>query len=308
MVADLLRHGRDGYPTEYLVARVRGRRAALARAQRSQAIGAATSDEEIWSDLTREFDWLHRQMSAHLRDTLAPLFGLFELKTMVLAIRNTAIDRRLTVRRVLQHSLLADHARRALHDAPDGAAAVAALVAALTAVTPAFGTLATTYADAQLRGFEDALVRVYLQEVAAARLHPAVRAFVASFIDARNIVLLYKALRWDVGRTDQFIAGGTLDVSVFTEARARQDAAAVDALSARVARRTPRSLAPSEPALETALLNGLTALLNSRRRDVDDVDVMVAYIWRVYVNARNRSLLHHARDVDEGVLGREVLQ
>ena len=311
MLSELLRKNGTGYPADYVIARIRGRRTRFAAdrpALVTQAARRGTSDEEIWRVVTGEFAWLHRQLTPDWRDAVAPLLALFELKTIVLAIRNTAIDRQLAVRTVLERSLLSDPVRRAVADAPDVRAAVDALVIPLTRLAAPFGELATAYADDQLRGFEDTLMRVYLEQAAAAPLHPAVRAFLVSFIDARNVMVLYKQLRWNMASGDRFIAGGTLAPDVFEGARARRDPAAVDALVTHVTRRHGRGAAGREQALETVLLNSLTTRVDRARRDGDGVAAIVAYLWRVYVQARNLSILHHAGDVDAEAVQRELVQ
>lgn len=298
MLTDLLRRDGEGYPEDYVVARVRGRRARVI---------SGSSDAEIWQGLTRELAWLHREMPPALARTVAPLVALFELKTMVLAILNTAIDRRITVRAVLEHSLLDDSIRAALRTAPDVKAAVAGLVAALARLEAPFGELTRAYADDQLRGFEDALVRVYLERASAQPLHPEVRRFLAAFIDARNVMLLYKQLRWNPPGPEPFVAGGTIAPADFEQALAGGDPAAVDRFVAQVTRRwLPRALV-SERALETLLLTSLTRRLDAARRHGDAAGVVLSYVWRLSISARNASLTHHARDVDAATLQRELV-
>ena len=145
----------DGYPTDYLVARVRSRRAALlaaGRRGRPPGLEDVASDEAIWDGLLTEFDWLRRQMNPRLRSVFAPVFTLFGIKTLVLALRNKAAERHAAVGRLMQHELFADDLRAALVGAPDVGSAVAAVV---DAFTPALGDargLEAAYADGGLKG------------------------------------------------------------------------------------------------------------------------------------------------------------
>ena len=51
--------------------------------------------------MLRELAWLHTQMNRELRETFAPLFALFEIKTIVLCLRNRAIGRTGEITRLL---------------------------------------------------------------------------------------------------------------------------------------------------------------------------------------------------------------
>lgn len=296
MIAELLRTDRAGYPTDYVIARVRGRQGRPL---------SGTSDEEIWRALTSELAWLHGQVDPSLAARLSPLFALFELKTIVLAVRNRAIDRAPAVRAVLERSLLNEQLQAALRDASSLAAAIDGVVAALTRVAAPFGELTGAYAGDQLRGFEDALIRIYLEQAAAARLHPAVRRFVAAFIDARNVLLLHKQLRWNLVNGVRFIAGGTIAPGLFSAALRRGDPAAVAALVRQI---TGRRARVSQSALETTLLDGISRTIRPLRRHSEPAAVILCYVWQLYVRARNLSLIHHARDVEPDALTREVMQ
>src|SRR5512136_906202 len=106
----------DGFPTDYLLARIRGRRVALAArwgAARAHGLPPGTTDAQIWEALLAEFEWLYAQMNRPLRQRLAPVFGLFELKTIVLCVRSRAAHRSSEIAALLARSLLADALRQA---------------------------------------------------------------------------------------------------------------------------------------------------------------------------------------------------
>ena len=87
----------DGFPTDYVIARVRARRAALTREWRAELARKAApsaSDEAIWDGLLGEYAWLYGQMDGRMRARLAPVFALFELKTLVLCLRNVDAGRK----------------------------------------------------------------------------------------------------------------------------------------------------------------------------------------------------------------------
>jgi hypothetical protein len=141
----------SGYPPAYVLARLHGRRAALV-VPRAAASADAGSDEQIWRAFLDELGWLFRQMDARLRDANAPLFALFEMKTIVLCLRNAALDRVQSQRRLLESSLLSAPLRNILGQRRHVGAIVAALGGALGTMSRAFLDLDSRYFEAGLKG------------------------------------------------------------------------------------------------------------------------------------------------------------
>ena len=282
----------DGYPTDYLIARIKGRATTLVTNWRpllEQRRAPEASDERIWEALLRELEWLHAQMNRDLRDAFAPLFALFEIKTIVLCLRNRALGRTSEIARLVVRSLLAEDVKQTLLQGPDVRSTIAAL---------------GFREESNLLTFENALMRAYLQDVAAGKLEPALKAFFTLFIDMRNVMLLYKRLRWNLGERSPFIAGGSLATSVLENIR---DDASFDDLLKRFTGLDALSVATSEGALETILLRFITNQLVKSRHAADDVALIVVYIWRLYVQARNLSVLHHGIDLEPRTLERELI-
>jgi vacuolar-type H+-ATPase subunit C/Vma6 len=234
------------------------------------------------------------------------MFGLFELKTIVLCLRNASLRRTQEVGRLLDRSLLSDGLREVLHRG-DRRAAVGALAATLAGTRPAFGELEAVYEEEGLKGLENGLMRVYLEEISREPLDPDVRAFFVLFTDLRNVVLLYKHLRWNLAGECRVIAGGSLAPARLHEVLAHRDEDGFHALVRRAAGLDAVPAAVDEGALETVLLRSVGRRLEATRREGGDVGVILSYIWRVYVQARNLALLHHGSGLDAATLGRELI-
>ena len=295
-----------GYPPGYVLARLRGRRVAITGVPQAPiAAGVGDNDERIWRGFLDELQWLYRQMDARLREASAPLFGLFEMKTIVLCLRNASLDRVEAQRRLLERSLLSAPLRDILGQRRHVGAIVAALGGALGGLSRAFEELDSRYFEAGLKGCEDALMRIYLESLTATRLPPPTRHFLTRFTDLRNVMALYKHLRWELKGPVVLIHGGTIDVSVFREVVMNDDRAALDALIVRAT--GARISAASEIGVETRLLTALGGELKRARRERGGEWLVPEYLWSAYVHARNLAVLHHTPGLEPSAVARELI-
>jgi hypothetical protein len=293
-----------GYPRDYVVARLHGRRHSIAPATIA-ASGTATSDEHIWNAFLGELTWVFSQMNAAMRTDYAPLFALFEMKTIVLCLRNAELDRPEPRRQLLERSLLSDAIRDILRTPRHVGALVAALGGRLGVLSASFADLDARYFEAGLRGCEDALMRLFLESMRGARLVRPLRRFLTRFVDLRNLMALYKHLRWELKGPVAFIAGGSIDVASLKDIVIREDRDALDAL---VVTLTGRPVtAADEASLETLLLASLHAELSRASRRLGDEWLVTDYIWSAYLHARNLAVRHHAAGVDRARLERELI-
>jgi hypothetical protein len=311
MLSELLRDiASDGYPTDYLSARVRARRAALTAewsAIRARGSPPGVTDDVIWERFLRELGWLRSQANRRLRASIDPMLGLFEVKTVVLCLRNKALQRDAGIERLLATSQVSDALRRALSQGTDVPTAVAAIEFALEPAEGDAGSLRRAYAEAGLKGFETRLTRNYLGSTSNARLHRLVREFFGAFVDLRNLMTLYKQLRWEISDAEAFLRGGTIDVPRLQGIGAARDMAGLDLLVRETAGRAAPPLATAEGSLETILLGSLSRSIRSMSREEDPVGTVLDYAWRVYIHARNQSLLLHAAQLDSAGLQKELV-
>lgn len=299
----------DGYPTDYLAARVHARRAQLRGTTRVEAAARradTTTDAAIWDALIAEFDWLRRQMRPRLRATFAPVFTLFGIKTLVLALRDKAAERRASVERLMGHELFAEELRRAVIRAPDAGTALAVMVDAFAPTLGNAPELADAYATGGLKGFETRLLRDFLAQVLEERLHRAIRRFFVEFIDLRNLVTLYKQQRWGLQDVAAYVPGGSLATARLVEAAASGEPAKLDVLVREITGERPPAPAAGEAALESRLLSHLSRELRTASGD-GDVELVLDYLWSVYVDARNRAVRLHAGAAGTAVLARELI-
>lgn len=299
-----------GFPNDYLIARIKARRAALIanwKAARAHGLTPGTSDERIWGALLSELQWLYGQMNRGLRECFAPVFVLLELKTIVLCLRNKEAGRVTQIDTLLTHTLLADLLRQVLRDQPDVRSSITTLIETMAGALPGLREAATAYADNGLRGFEDSLMRGYLAHTATTHLHPLIQRFLRAFVDLRNVMILYKQLRWGVEDAGAFIQGGTFQLSRLVQLLASNELNSWKELAKEATALTVVPAAASEGSLESVLLTSLTERLRQMGRDQDGVGLIIDYIWRIYVHARNLAVLYHAPDLGEATLERELI-
>ncbi len=301
----------DGFPTDYLLARIKGRRASLVADWQpllAEGVPPGTSDEGIWEALLQEFEWLYRQMNRELRHSFAPVFLVFELKTIILCLRNKEIEERLKIDRLLSFSLLSERVQEALLKGTDIRSTVAAVTDCFASAGESFREMERAYADKGLKGFENSLMRLHLEHTVKTKHHPAIKEFFILFIDLRNLMILYKHLRWDIAAPPPFIAGGTVPYSRLREISEKGELAGLETFLQRVKGLTAGGIKGTESALETSLLRNMTDKLRRIGREADGVGLILDYLWRLYVEARNLALLHHGKDVDREALAMELIQ
>jgi hypothetical protein len=269
--------------------------------------GPVASEEDSWAGLLSELGWIHRQMHDRLRQTFAPLFGLYELKTIVLCLREKAVENSAVVAALLGPSLLSEPMKKALRDPADTRSTIANVVDVLARIGGGFANLDAAYAESGLRGFEDGLLRAFLEQAASERYHPRIDDFFCAFVDLRNVIILHKHLRWSMDAPAPFVDGGRVERERLT--RILKDRSEPD-FGRLVKELTGLPEAPSaadEAGLETVLLRSLTSHLRRLGREDEAVGLILDYLWRNYVQARNLAVLHYGAGLGAQRLENELI-
>jgi len=311
-----------GYPVDYLLARISVRRSwlvadwrhrlpapepleAVPVSPRRGKLGAG-SEQAIWGSLLEESAWLYGQMDERLRGIFSPVFTWFELKTLILCLRTRQRTGGAELEGLLAHSLLAEKARRLLAGAGETAGVAEEICHLFARDDVSYARLRGVYGKEGLDGIERQLATLFLEQVAAEGLHPAVGKFFRYLIDMTNIMTLYKQLRWRIKRPVSSIAGGRMKVSTF---RGILEGDGLNALPPLVRSLTgmPAQI-PAGVSPEPLLLKGLSRLLRREAREPDGIGLILDYLWRCYMEARNLSILAHCGEMDREILRTELLQ
>lgn len=310
---ELLRDvGGTGYPLEYVLARIKARRsylvdkwgAALASAEPFAAVFVPGSDEAVWTSLQRELVWVYAQMEQRTRVILAPLFLYLELRTIIICLRLRSAGEEGDVAGLFRFSLLGAKAKAILQRETD----IPELVAGLDRLFEDAGFAGTgfvkAYREGGLAAFEERLAKFYLEQTAHARLHPVLAEFFCRLIDMKNLMILIKHRRWRIAAPPSFIVGGKLRVAHLQEAARAPELTGASRLFRRIAGTEADSTAAN---VESLLLATISRMARKAGREAEGVGLVIDYLWRCSMQARNLSLLVHCPEIDRDLLGGELV-
>ena len=321
--ADLLDKGKDpGYPSDYLLSRIRGKKARLIQdwtplvtAQEPlerlpdrhyQRSSGLRSPEGIWRALLDEYHWVYYQMNGRLKDIFAPFFSYAELRTLFICLRNLKEMKRARVKEMLSASLLSVELTKMLADSADEFAAVQAIEAKLRRLSGEFSGITEILRQKGLRGFEHELTKLYLSAVVRSGLDPVLQAFFMRLIDARNTLALAKLLKLETPAEHPFIPGGTIDALRLKEilhSRSRPD------LERLLREMTGEEIASADHIkLEAALYRGITRSLKKAGRSPLSVGPILEYLWGCSTEAMNLGVLCYARGMEQELVAAELIR
>lgn len=320
---ELLKNPADpGYPAEYLLSRIKGRRSRLIRdwrpllfesalfgSQPSLKTGGFQKDsasDAVWRKLMEEYRWVHSQMNQRLRDTFFSFFLYTELRTIFICLRRLADGKAGVSDELLDRSLLSDAIKEALLFSADTPAAVSSIEHCFSALSERFLGLGETLKSGGLRAVEQRLIETYLTVTIGSRPHPLMRMFFSRLIDARNIISLYKCLRLEHKGQPRFIPGGGIPEMRLKELIEKDELPGVTLL---VRKFTGIAVERSDAtSIELALYRGMTRWLKKEGRTPFGVAPILDYLWRCSIEAMNLSVLHHTRALEREAVVAELVQ
>ena len=185
----------DGYPTDYLLARLRFRTRVFADRC------PAGRGEEAWQELQKEYGWLFRQMNVGLRHELAPVFFYFELRNFFAALRFSAGSDRSGLNATLAASLLGPQLQAMLKKEQAFPAKLKELGNFLGRYGEGFSRLDEVWGRGGLNCLETSLFNGFVMIIKREQPPRAVGDFLARLLDRRNLLLLAKQQRWQLANS-----------------------------------------------------------------------------------------------------------
>lgn len=298
----LLRDFPEGVPLDTLLARIKGRRSYLVESWDRLLLAAqplrelppapwrpplGEAGDQVWRALQQEYTWVFRWMPEGVRLKTAPYFWLTELRTVGICLRRrsggTGVDEEL-----LAGSLLGEPIRRALAVSSSASEAVRQLGEILTPRAPACADLGEIFREGGSGAVERRLEDIFLEQLAASRLHPVLWRTVTMLIDGANLTAVAKRLRWSLTERPRLLAGGSISPGQLEQIFARRDMAALARLGASLA--GPGRVGGGEE-VEQTVLQAQYRLVRTMAREPSGVGAIVDYLWRCRNEARSIGLL-----------------
>jgi hypothetical protein len=310
-----------GYPTLYLLSRIRGRRAMLLRdwnallfdaaplevlvSSRSRGGVVEASPDAVWRRLLKEYRWVYGQMNGRLRELFSLFFLYAELRTICICLRQMKDRKSARMEELFGESLLSNEMREVCISSPDSTTAIAAISRIFSRLSLKFSDLPRYFADEGLRGAERRLTDLFLEYAAQQRLHPLIKKFMIRMIDARNLIRLAVSVLRETVSKPEFIPCGSVPQKQLIQIQQRKDLIEVDTL---VRQYTGVKVELQDPSqVEHALYRATTQFLKKAGRDPLDVGTILDYLWRCSMEAMNLSILYYGKNVERDALANELV-
>jgi vacuolar-type H+-ATPase subunit C/Vma6 len=319
---EILRSPSDNeYPTEYLLARIRGRRVYLIRdwdtivfnpephkyllsTRYGELLGTYASDG-IWKNLLKELQWVYHQMNRGLIHIFQPFFIYAEIKTIILCLRHKTAQGALTeIESILLFSLLSDKIKDLFRMKTDFLTSLEMLEKVCISPSAGMTGLRDVFAEDGLKAVEQLLTGMYLKKILRAGLHPVIKSFFVSLIDSKNIMAAYKHLRWGIHAEPVFIPGGSI-----RESRLKKvvETGRIEEISLLISRYTGISIEETTASgIDVTLQRGMTKMIKMMSRESSGIGLLLDYLWKCSVEARNLSIIISSREIDRNILKREL--
>jgi len=311
-----------GYPVEYLLSRIKGRRARLIRDWKSLIYGgplleslaspqyrrqaSIRSPEDVWGNLFKEYRWVYGQMNNEHRQIFQPFFLYSELRTICICLRHMKENKGGPVNNLIEVSMLSEDIKQILTTSSDTTAAVAGLERIFSSLSKEFTGLGELFDAEGLRGIEQRLTNTYLTYSMAAKMHPLMKAFFSRIIDARNIMSLYKCLRLEIATPPVFLPSGSISVAKLQAVLRSGDLFGITSL---IREFIGIRIDNPEPTLvEVSLYKGITRYLRKEGKEPFGVGPLLDYLWRCSIEAMNLSMLFQGKDLEREAVIAELVQ
>jgi vacuolar-type H+-ATPase subunit C/Vma6 len=269
-----------GYPTDYLLSRVRSRRVLY------KNFIAGESPVEIWRRLLREYRWIYIQMNGALRNIFWRFFIYSEFRTIFMCLRYKKGGYE-KIEELLGFSLLSDDLKELLRGDPDMTTAIGGVEGVFLSISDRFEGLKDIFMKDGLRGFEQVLTNVYLEDTIDSKLHHTIRDFFKYIIDSRNIIAVYKHIRWQMHDYPPIIRGGSVKEARLRRIFERQDISGITTLVQKLT-----GIITDAGNIENSLLKRTTRFLRETARDPLCIGVILDHLWRCHMETIKAELIH----------------
>jgi vacuolar-type H+-ATPase subunit C/Vma6 len=320
---ELLQNIEDrGYPSDYLLSRIHGRRALLFRDWDSilfspDITGSLTSTkygefisihaaEGIRLYYLKELNWIYYQMNERVRDIFKPYFTYSELNTLLAGLRyKLKRGRRGEIERLLLYSLLTEKIRDALKSEGDIPSVLEILQGRMTFLLHKPVDLQHIFSNEGLKKTEQAITAAVFAYILHQVTHPVMQRFFTSLINTKNLLTLYKYIKWNIPDAPALLDGGTIsEPGLHKVIRSREIPEIIQLIYKQTGSYIEK---PDVSRIEGFLNRYLTKEIKGMQRESSETGFILHYLWTCYIEARNLSIISYGSKIDKTMIKEELV-
>jgi len=294
------------YPEEYLIARIRGKRVRLIKDWEgllsspdiSGLIRSYGYTSAGWSGLLKRYRWIYSEMNNRLRNLFWPYFVWIEFRTLFISLRYLKGGYIEKAQDILNISLLSQEIKKLVVSGGDLESTVKELTVLLAGFYKGFLFAEERFLKKGISGFEIFMNNTLLEYLTSLKLNEPLRSFILYLADMRNIINLYKSIKWDIPLQD-FIRGGRISYRILEELKNKGSLTGVLEMV--------RSITGFSGEIEDSLLKGLGRLLKKRSYEPDGKGLILYYLWCLYIENRNAGTILEGLDIERTLLRDEII-
>ncbi|GAB4432007.1 MAG: hypothetical protein OHK0040_01710 [bacterium] len=263
------------YPEDYLTVRLISRLA-------EKRFGNVFSEKVLQSALAEEMRWLFCQMNSELRKLFFRIFVYFELKNIFNALR-FRFGGSFASEDLLNNSLLSEEVKHSLVKGEK-------IIDIVDTVSRIFCEddllempLKEVYLKGGLKDVERHFIVSFLNNAVRKSDDKVLKLFFRFKVDERNIITVYKALKWDIKTEIDLIDGGEVSCPLLYKILEKRDTEGL----IRISEKFTGIVSAGRP-LEDILSEGFTNRLKRVSKHVFGRILILYYIWKLHTEARER--------------------
>ena len=309
------------YPTEFLVARLQGKKSRLF--QNWEQLLSRTDLQELlqdtplypylseygnvgaWRYLNYEHQWVYVRMNPALRKLFAPYFIFRQIESLLVSLRylhrKGSLDE---IKLQVNSSLLNNDLQAVLTSGMDFTEIIRELEIQLVSISKNFEGLSNKYMENGFPELEMFLKEVFFAHIASLQADQLLAAFFKRLIDHHNSLILAKTLHWKQKEIPRFLVGGTHAVELFEKAFFKNDLRPIFKL---FRLDDLQNIQSSVSVMETALLKNITTMLKTWARFRSATAYILYYLWEQFRYTRNISMLLHTVMLDDELVAEHII-
>lgn len=298
------------YPEEYLVSRIRGGRSRLIKDWNVPLYSTDLrgflrefhydfEDSSFLRPLLKRYRWLYSEMNDRLRDLFWPYFLFYELKTLIICLRYIKAGYREDAESLLKFSLLSIKIKDIVLALNDFDRVVRSLMEYLSGADIRFLEGYEIFHKKGLQEFERFIYNRSLQYLLTFNLQRPINTFITYQIDMRNVLSLYKSIKWEIITPPEFLSGGKLNLKELERILIQRDLNLFSSILRRLTGLSGENI-------EDILLKGLSSRLR-KLSYVDSIGLILHYLWSFYIELRNLGTILSATGIERPELKEEIL-